>query len=152
MRSRLLICASVCIVTKYNLRKMTRQACEYICLVCFNTTRESVRSSLQVHGTRHCNIMSCFRYMLREGGILSLWRGNGINVLKIAPEHALKFMSYEHLKQVIKAGDDGREIQMYERFCAGSTAGGISQSVVYPLEVYLAISNVHFGGLCFFIT
>ncbi|XP_020287656.1 calcium-binding mitochondrial carrier protein SCaMC-2-A isoform X2 [Pseudomyrmex gracilis] len=96
---------------------------------------DRVKVYLQVHGTRHCNIMSCFRYMLREGGILSLWRGNGINVLKIAPEHALKFMSYEHLKQVIKAGDDGHEIQMYERFCAGSTAGGISQSVVYPLEV-----------------
>lgn len=77
--------------------------------------------------------------MLREGGISSLWRGNGINVLKIGPETALKFMAYEQVKRAIKA-DDAHELKLYERFCAGSMAGGISQSAIYPLEVYLIIS------------
>lgn len=72
--------------------------------------------------------------MFREGGLRSYWRGNGINVLKIGPETALKFMAYEQVKRAIK-GQDNRELSIYERFVAGSIAGGVSQSAIYPLEV-----------------
>ena len=46
-------------------------------------------------------LVSCFRHMMKEGGVRSLWRGNGINVVKIAPESALRFFAYEHVSGVI---------------------------------------------------
>ena len=72
--------------------------------------------------------------MLQEGGVKGLWRGNGINVLKIAPESALKFGAYDEMKKIIK-GDEQRDLEIHERLMAGSFAGAFSQTVIYPLEV-----------------
>lgn len=64
-----------------------------------------------------------------------MWRGNGINVLKIAPESALKFMAYEQVKKFIRNNSNNKELTIHQRFMAGSVAGGFSQTVIYPLEV-----------------
>ncbi|XP_058464756.1 mitochondrial adenyl nucleotide antiporter SLC25A25 isoform X2 [Malaya genurostris] len=88
---------------------------------------------LQVQSSKQ-RISDCLQYMLKEGGVQSLWRGNFINVLKIAPESAIKFAAYEQVKRLIR-GNDKRQMTIYERFVAGACAGGVSQSAIYPLEV-----------------
>ncbi|KAJ8915806.1 hypothetical protein NQ315_004618 [Exocentrus adspersus] len=88
---------------------------------------------LQVQPSKQ-RIGDCFSCMVKEGGVTGLWRGNGINVLKIAPESALKFAAYEQIKRLIK-GNSKETLSIYERFCAGALAGGISQTAIYPLEV-----------------
>lgn len=88
---------------------------------------------LQVQSTK-LRISDCYRYMMKEGGAISFWRGNGINVLKIAPESAIKFAAYEHIKRLIR-GDVTRPMEIYERFIAGALAGAVSQTAIYPMEV-----------------
>lgn len=78
-------------------------------------------------------LVSCFQHMVKEGGARSLWRGNGVNVVKIAPESALRFYAYEHVKRLMVC--EGRELQVHERLLAGSTAGVIAQTAIYPMEV-----------------
>lgn len=90
---------------------------------------------MQVHGNKKTRIRTCIRHLLVEGGIWSMWRGNGINVLKIAPESALKFMAYEQVKKFIRSQSSNKELTIMQRFFAGSVAGGFSQTVIYPLEV-----------------
>ncbi|RVE46110.1 hypothetical protein evm_009274, partial [Chilo suppressalis] len=89
---------------------------------------------LQVNPTRE-NMSKCLAKMISEGGITGLWRGNGINVIKIAPESALKFAAYEQVKRLIKGERKNQPLEIHERFLAGATAGAISQTVIYPLEV-----------------
>ncbi|XP_018587245.2 calcium-binding mitochondrial carrier protein SCaMC-2-A [Scleropages formosus] len=89
---------------------------------------------MQVHGSRtNMCIMGGITQMVKEGGMRSLWRGNGINVLKIAPESAIKFMAYEQIKRLM--GSNQESIRIQERFVAGSLAGVIAQSSIYPMEV-----------------
>ncbi|CAG5896788.1 unnamed protein product [Menidia menidia] len=82
---------------------------------------------MQVHSTKtnQINLVGGIRQMIVEGGLTSLWRGNGINVLKIAPETAIKFMAYEQ----------GKKIETHKRFMAGSMAGATAQTAIYPMEV-----------------
>ncbi|XP_071359910.1 mitochondrial adenyl nucleotide antiporter SLC25A23-like isoform X2 [Trachinotus anak] len=91
----------------------------------------------QVHGSSDFkgNVLSSFQSMVKEGGLRSLWRGNGINVLKIAPETAIKFTAYEQIKSVMRGRNEKRNLRIYERFVAGCLAGAIAQTAIYPMEV-----------------
>ncbi len=104
------------------------------------------------------NLWRGLRAMVKEGGLTALWRGNGINVLKIAPETAIKFLAYEQvqlsftlrtcgqrlslllcvclqIKLLMRGSKEGGTLKVHERFVAGSLAGATAQTVIYPMEV-----------------
>ncbi|XP_034290329.1 mitochondrial adenyl nucleotide antiporter SLC25A23-like isoform X1 [Pantherophis guttatus] len=90
---------------------------------------------MQVHASKNnsMNVLGGLKGMIYEGGMSSLWRGNGVNVLKIAPESAIKFMAYEQIKRAIRGPQETLRVQ--ERFVAGSLAGATAQTIIYPMEV-----------------
>ncbi|KAA0171228.1 hypothetical protein FNF27_06347 [Cafeteria roenbergensis] len=68
-----------------------------------------------------------------EGGAIAFWRGNGTNVLKIAPETAVRFVAFDWAKRHIAGNPDN--VSAAERFVAGAFAGVVSTCTVYPLEI-----------------
>ncbi|XP_068995849.1 mitochondrial adenyl nucleotide antiporter SLC25A23-like isoform X2 [Embiotoca jacksoni] len=98
---------------------------------------DRVKVFRQVHGSSDFkgNVLSGFQFLVKEGGPWSLWRGNGINVLKLAPETAIKFTAYEQIKSLMRDSNETRSLRIHERFVAGSLAGATAQTAIYPLEV-----------------
>ena len=88
------------------------------------------------------------RSMLSEGTPRAFFRGNGANVLKIAPETALKLTFNDRIKRAVSSvrssssSDSGSppssssvSLSPGERFVAGAAAGALAQSAIYPLEL-----------------
>lgn len=60
--------------------------------------------------------------------------GNGLNVTKIMPETAIKFGSYEAVKQALanlEGHGDPNQINSFSKFTAGGVAGMIAQYVAH---------------------
>ncbi|CAK7210388.1 hypothetical protein SCUCBS95973_000764 [Sporothrix curviconia] len=75
--------------------------------------------------------------LYRAGGLRTFFAGNGLNVVKIMPETAIKFGSYEAAKRTFAALEghgDPTHIRPSSKFVAGGVAGMIAQFCVYPLD------------------
>jgi solute carrier family 25 (mitochondrial phosphate transporter), member 23/24/25/41 len=67
-----------------------------------------------------------------ENGIKSLFKGNLTNCLRIVPQNAIQLSFYNYFGD--KMNDKYPDNSTLNRFLAGSLAGVISYSVIYPLE------------------
>lgn len=82
-------------------------------------------------------LVEASKALWRAGGIRSLFAGNGLNAVKIMPESAIKFGSYEASKRAfarLEGDADPKRLGSVSKFLAGGVAGLISQAVVYPID------------------
>ncbi|EJD53461.1 mitochondrial carrier [Auricularia subglabra TFB-10046 SS5] len=83
-------------------------------------------------------IVGAIRQIFAEAGVRGFWVGNGLNVVKIFPESAIKFFSYESSKRFFARYwdkvDDPSQISGTSRFLSGGVGGLTSQLSIYPIE------------------
>ena len=82
-------------------------------------------------------LIDATKELWKAGGIRSLFAGNGLNVIKVMPESAIKFGAYEASKRAfakIEGHDDPKHLHPASQFLAGGLGGVVSQCVVYPVD------------------
>ncbi|TVY91126.1 Calcium-binding mitochondrial carrier [Lachnellula willkommii] len=82
-------------------------------------------------------LVDATKELWKAGGMRSLFAGNGLNVVKVMPESAIKFGSYEAAKRALaqlEGHGDPKKINPYSQFAAGGVGGMVSQLFVYPID------------------
>lgn len=94
-------------------------------------------------------IISSMSKIYKESELLGFFRGNGLNVLKVAPESAIKFYTYEMIKDTMLKSDGighKEDIGAGGRLFAGGAAGAAAQTAIYPLEVMKTRLQTYVGS------
>ncbi|EFC42705.1 predicted protein [Naegleria gruberi] len=95
---------------------------------------ERLKILYQVQTRKPPSILVGFKEMYMESGIKGLFRGNGVNILKSAPEKAIKFAVFERVKKILSDMNGGHGSN-WQTFIAGSASGVTCHTALYPLEV-----------------
>ncbi|KAJ5246389.1 hypothetical protein N7468_001372 [Penicillium chermesinum] len=83
------------------------------------------------------SLVDALKELWSAGGIRSLFAGNGLNVLKVMPESAIKFGAYESAKRAfarIEGHGDTKRLRPTSQFLSGGIGGMVAQCFVYPLD------------------
>ena len=77
------------------------------------------------------NIVHDLHHLQKNEGFFSMLNGNGINCLRIFPESAIRYSSFNICKKYFEEHDINPNVNY---FLSGSLSGIISSSIIYPLE------------------
>eukprot|EP00897_Mesotaenium_endlicherianum_P006860 jgi/Mesen1/6201/ME000320S05403 len=112
--------------------------------------RLKVLLQVQTAAPKSMGVIGGLTEIYKDSGLVGYFRGNGINIVKVAPEQAIKFYSYEVAKKYIVGidshGEPLEEIGTFGRLAAGGMAGATAQTVIYPMDVVKTRLQTHKGG------
>ncbi|CAG8334849.1 unnamed protein product [Penicillium salamii] len=92
---------------------------------------------LAAAGNASKTLFDALKELWRAGGIRSLFAGNGLNVVKVMPESAIKFGAYESAKRMfarLEGHNDPKRLLPTSQFMSGGFGGMVAQCFVYPLD------------------
>uniref|UniRef100_A0A1I7ZYH8 ADP/ATP translocase n=2 Tax=Steinernema glaseri TaxID=37863 RepID=A0A1I7ZYH8_9BILA len=97
---------------------------------------QSVQSTITAE-KRYNGILDCFMRVPREQGLISFWRGNGVNIVRACSQESLSFAFKDLFKIWFLHGVDHKK--QYSRFLVGNVVGGglsgvVTYCIIYPLD------------------
>ncbi|KAJ2479462.1 mitochondrial aspartate-glutamate transporter agc1 [Coemansia sp. RSA 2320] len=97
-------------------------------------TRMQNQRSAVVGEMLYKNSVDCFRKVVRNEGVLGLYRGLGPQLVGVAPEKAIKLTVNDFMRSRLTSKDTGK-IAFASEVIAGGTAGACQVIFTNPLEI-----------------
>ncbi|KAF2072773.1 hypothetical protein CYY_005919 [Polysphondylium violaceum] len=90
---------------------------------------------LENNAPQYSGVVRSLITMFKTEGFLGFFKGNGTNVIRIAPYSAIQFLSYEKYKKAILQSTNKTHLSTYENLAVGGSAGVTSLLFTYPLDL-----------------
>eukprot|EP00808_Paulinella_micropora_P012412 g1132.t1 len=84
---------------------------------------------------KYTGIFQTMQVIIKEEGVAKLWRGNGVNVIRVVPYSATQFAAYDFYKSLLLGDKHATELTTVERLLSGALAGMTATSITHPLDV-----------------
>ncbi|KAM3227689.1 hypothetical protein ACQJBY_059436 [Aegilops geniculata] len=97
---------------------------------------ETIRTHLMVGSSGADSMAGVFRWIMGTDGWPGLFRGNAVNVLRVAPSKAIEHFTYDTAKKYLtpEAGEPAK-VPIPTPLVAGALAGVASTLCTYPMEL-----------------
>mmetsp|Transcript_5115 Transcript_5115/g.15495 ORF Transcript_5115/g.15495 Transcript_5115/m.15495 type:complete len:395 (+) Transcript_5115:101-1285(+) len=97
---------------------------------------------------RHRGIWSSLANMYSKDGLAGLFKGNGLNCVRVVPSSAIQFASYALYRRALFDDDGSGAVHLspWQHVVAGGLAGATSTTLTYPLDLMRARRTVDFRG------
>lgn len=82
-------------------------------------------------------LVRSIKTIYKQGGIKAFYVGNGLNVIKVFPESAMKFGSFEATKKLmcqLEGVNDEKKLSKFSTYLSGGIGGVLAQTTVYPID------------------
>lgn len=89
------------------------------------------------------------RDVIKKEGITGLWKGNWSNCIRIFPQMAINYTTFNYTKTFLNSYIENKQIH---HFLSGAVAGSVAMTLVYPLEnvrsrLSLQTNKGHYSGI-----
>lgn len=96
---------------------------------------ETIRTHLMVGSNGH-STMEVFQSIMKDEGWKGLFRGNFVNVIRVAPSKAIELFAYDTVKKMLTPkSEQQQKLRIPPSLVAGACAGISSTIFMYPLEL-----------------
>jgi solute carrier family 25 protein 42 len=114
----------------------------------FTIPMERLKILYQVNPERHFTIrkaMKSARIIRGRSGVLALWRGSGITMMRVVPYAAITYTTYDVVKYHTPRLLFASERDPFTTFAAGAIAGVVATTITYPFDVLRVRMAAHWS-------
>ena len=94
--------------------------------------RLKMLKQVDIGAYKSLSTMQSFAYMWKEEGIYGFFKGNGVNVVRIAPFSAFEFFFYDFYRTNLFKGDN---TSSFNKLLCGGLTGMTASTLTYPLDL-----------------